>query len=96
MFLIREIFGWLLVLAGLYVFYIALQLLLRDGPFILEAPIVVAIGFFVFRGGLQLIKIAVAGRVCLNAQAATLNQQDGNQRVVSGTRKKLDTVGPAR
>jgi hypothetical protein len=72
MYWIREIVGWLLVLAGLYVFYVAMQLLLRDGPFILEAPMFVAIGFFVFRGGLQLIKLSVAGRVCLDAQKATL------------------------
>jgi hypothetical protein len=87
MFWIREILGWLLVLAGLYVFYIAMQLLLRDGPFILESPLFVAIGFFVFRGGLQLIKMSVAGRVCLDAQKAALD----TQRAASiNPRRKLD------
>jgi hypothetical protein len=72
----RELLGWVLVLAGLYVFYVAMQLLLRDtGPFILEGPVFVAIGFFVFRGGLQLIKVGVAARVCLDAQKNALQQE---------------------
>jgi hypothetical protein len=92
MFWIREILGWLLVLAGLYVFYIAMQLLLRDGPFILEAPMFVAIGFFVFRGGLQVLKVAVAGRVCLQAQKAALAPPEPRRPGIAGPRRKLDLV----
>jgi hypothetical protein len=92
MFWIREILGWLLVLAGLYVFYIAMQLLLRDGPFILEAPLFVAIGFFVFRGGLQLIKMSVAGRVCLDAQKAAL--ETGRNQLPAGMPRRGQTRQP--
>jgi hypothetical protein len=87
---IREILGWLLVLAGLYVFYVAMQLLLRDGPFLLESPMFVAIGFFVLRGGLQLIKMSVAGRVCLEAQRAALAPPDARRAAGISPRRKLE------
>jgi hypothetical protein len=86
MYWIREMIGWLLVLAGLYVFYVAMQLLLRDGPFILEAPMFVAIGFFVFRGGLQLIKMSVASRVCLDAQKTTVASRERRSEPASRQR----------
>jgi hypothetical protein len=87
---IREIAGWLLVLAGLYVFYVAMQLLLRDGPFLLESPMFVAIGFFVLRGGLQLIKMSVAGRVCLDAQKAALVQPEARRSGGANLRRSLE------
>jgi hypothetical protein len=37
----------------------------------------VAIGFFVFHGGLQLIKMAVAARVCLDAEKAAVASRQG-------------------
>jgi hypothetical protein len=77
MFWIREILGWLLIALGLYVFWIAMQMLLREGPFILEAPGFIAIGFIVFRGGLHLVKVAMASRVCLAAQQAALARDLG-------------------
>jgi len=69
-FWVREILGWLLMVLGLYVFYVAMQMLLREGPLILEAPGFIAIGFIVFRGGLHVLKVSVASRVCLEAQKA--------------------------
>src|SRR5205807_2493047 len=57
MYWLREMTGWFLLAVGLMTFYIAMTLLLRDGPFLLEAPCFIAIGFFVFRGGLQLMKL---------------------------------------
>jgi hypothetical protein len=86
---IRELVGWLLVLAGLYVFYVAMQLLLRDGPFLLEAPIFVAIGFLILRAGLQLIKISVAGRICLDAQKAALAQPESRRIASAPSRLRL-------
>jgi hypothetical protein len=65
---IRELLGWALMAVGLFVFYITLRALLQDGPYILESPVMAAIGFVVFRGGLQVLKVSLAGRVC--AQAA--------------------------
>jgi hypothetical protein len=65
----RELLGWVLIALGLYVFYIAMQLLLREGPYLLEVPAFIAIGWIVFRGGLHLLKVTVAARVCLEAQS---------------------------
>ena len=64
----RELMGWLLVLIGLYLFVICLALLLSPEPSILEAPVVSVIGIVVFRGGIHLLKVAVAARVCMQTQ----------------------------
>ena len=73
-FWVREILGWLLVILGLYLFMVSLAILLSPAPparepRILEAPAVVLIGIIVFRGGIHLLKVAVAARVCMQAQA---------------------------
>jgi vacuolar-type H+-ATPase subunit I/STV1 len=73
-FWVREILGWLLVILGIYVFMVALAILLNPPPparepRILEAPAVVLIGFIIFRGGIHLLKVAVAARVAMQAQA---------------------------
>jgi len=65
---VREILGWLLVLLGLYVFAVTLAILLSDRPSILEAPAIVVVGIVIFRGGIHLLKVAVAARVCMQAQ----------------------------
>lgn len=70
-FWIREIAGWCLILLGLYIFLVVFANLLAPPPSqprIFEAPIVVVIGVVVFRGGIHLLKVAVAARVCLQAQ----------------------------
>jgi uncharacterized membrane protein len=69
-FWIREIMGWLLVLAGLLLFYICVAILLARGrePLIFEATIINVIGIFVFRGGIHLLKVAVAARVAMQTQ----------------------------
>jgi hypothetical protein len=68
-FWVREVAGWVLVLLGLFVFYICLAVLLTDGPLILESIPLMVIGIVVFRSGIHLLKVAVAARVCLQAQA---------------------------
>jgi hypothetical protein len=75
-FWIREIMGWLLVIVGVYVLLVALAILLSkpppsgvSQPGLLEAPAIVVIGVVVFRGGIHLLKVAVAARVCMTAQA---------------------------
>lgn len=67
MYWIREIAGWLLVALGLFVLYVCFVLLVTHHA-ILEAIFLTVIGVIVFRGGLHLIKVAVAGRVCREAQ----------------------------
>ncbi len=67
-FWIREIMGWLLVLVGLLLFYICVAILL--GPHdIVEAMSISVLGIFVFRGGIHLLKVAVAARIAMQAHA---------------------------
>ncbi len=67
-FWIREIMGWLLVLAGLLLFYICLAILLGPHHEIVEATILSMLGIFVFRGGIHLLKVAVAARIAMQTQ----------------------------
>jgi len=71
----RELMGWLLVLAGLYLFFVCLALLLGPEPSILEAPVVSLIGIVVFRGGIHLLKVAVAARVCMQTQKEIVKRE---------------------
>jgi hypothetical protein len=79
----RELAGWVLVLLGLYVFLICLDILLNrvgpsgPAPLLLESGPLTVIGIIVFRGGIHLLKVAVAARVCLHAQAEIRNQESG-------------------
>src|SRR5437879_5533061 len=68
-FWLRELAGWTLILLGLWVFYLTLDVLYRPAPYLLQAIFMTVIGVLVFRGGVQMLKLAVAGRVCLRAQA---------------------------
>jgi hypothetical protein len=68
-FWIREIMGWLLVLAGLYLFVVCLAILLVPDARIFEAMILSLLGIFVFRGGIHLLKVAVAARIAMQTQA---------------------------
>jgi hypothetical protein len=70
-FWVREVAGWLLVCLGLFLFYSCFALLMTDRPRIFEAGPLTFIGFVVFRGGIHLLKVAVAARVCLLAQPQT-------------------------
>jgi hypothetical protein len=72
-FWVREVAGWLLVALGLYVFYICFALLW--GGRILEAGPLTIVGVVIFRGGIHLLKVAVAARVCLHAEAAVAAQE---------------------
>ena len=68
----RELAGWALVLLGLFVFYLCLALLLSER--ILEAGPLTFIGFIIFRGGIHLLKVAVAARVCWQAHEEIRDQ----------------------
>ena len=69
-FWIREAAGWLLIALGLYVFFTCYVILVNQGPHLLEAGPLTFIGFILFRGGIHLLKVATAARICLHAQAA--------------------------
>jgi hypothetical protein len=57
---VREIAGWLLILVGLYAFYEMYDFLLRKRIF--EAMPLAFVGFVIFRGGIHLLKVAVAAQ----------------------------------
>jgi hypothetical protein len=61
-----EIGGWLLVAVSLYLF-LEVYVLLQDTKYFQTAPIVL-MAIFIFRGGIQLLKVAVAARICVQAQ----------------------------
>jgi hypothetical protein len=63
----RELAGWLLVGIGLIVFYLCFDLLVNNHAILQTGPLLV-IGIIVFRGGIHLLKVAVAARICQQAQ----------------------------
>jgi hypothetical protein len=75
-FWIRELAGWLLIGLGLYVFFVCYVILVSQGPHLLEAGPLAFIGFIIFRGGIHLLKVATAARICLHAQAEILRRQN--------------------
>lgn len=56
----REVAGWGLILIGLYLFWQTYDLLL--GKRIFEAGPMAFVGFIVFRGGIHVLKVAVAAQ----------------------------------
>jgi len=67
MFYVREVVGWVLLVLGLWLFYqsyvfLMNRLIVQSGPTVL-------MGIVVFRGGIHLLKVAVAARVCQRAPA---------------------------
>jgi hypothetical protein len=62
----RELSGWLLLALGLACFVIVWQFC--KSRWLLEAIPMTFIGMIVFWGGIQLLKVAMAGRICQQAQ----------------------------
>ena len=56
----REIVGWCLVLVSLTIFWRCFQFLNR--AYVIEGFVAAIVGVMLFRGGLQLVKVAVAAR----------------------------------
>lgn len=60
----REIAGWALILAGIFLFWRVYDMLLDRRVF--EAAPLTFIGFIVFRGGIHILKVAVAAQAARN------------------------------
>jgi membrane-bound ClpP family serine protease len=82
----REVAGWVLILGGLLAFFNAYSLLLNKRIF--EATPMVFIGFIVFRGGIHVLKVAVA------AQAARNLPETTQPTKMRGPRATARPVGP--
>jgi hypothetical protein len=72
----RELAGWLLLGLSLYVFYRSYAFLTDENHHVLEGGTLTVIGLFLFRGGIQLLRVAVAAQVCAEAQQR-LERHDG-------------------
>ena len=92
----REVAGWALILGGLYAFVQAYDLLLSKRIF--EATPMVFIGFIVFRGGIHVLKVAVAAQAALTqtdaAQPAARKIGRPAARGVGPTPNKAVMPGP--
>ena len=85
-FLGRELMGWLLVFIGLGIFYLVIALMLNAGAeFIFEGPVLAMVGIIVFRGGIHLLKVAVAARIAMQAQVDVQKAPAPTQRQVKKT-----------
>ena len=69
-YLLREIFGWVLTLIGLFFCASSLYFLLEPRHKIIEGGIAATIGLVIFRAGIGLQKSAVAARVILGERQA--------------------------
>jgi hypothetical protein len=68
MFWIREVVGWALLALGLFIFGYCYFGLIQNGRILLTGPVVL-MGIFVFRGGIHLLKVAVAARLAQMPEA---------------------------
>jgi hypothetical protein len=74
-FWIRELAGWLLIALGLFIFYVCYVWLRSHN--LVEAGPLSFIGFIVFRGGIHLLKVAVAARVCTETRDRVSGERPG-------------------
>jgi xanthine/uracil permease len=62
----RELGGWLLIAAGLLCFLVVWQFCKKH--YVVEAWPIALIGIVIFWGGIHLLKVAIAARICQQAQ----------------------------
>ena len=74
-FWVREVAGWVLVLLGVAAFGLSIRFLTQH--YWIEAGLPSLIGIFLFRGGIHLLKVAVAARICLQAEEKLRPERPG-------------------
>jgi hypothetical protein len=62
----RELSGWLLIGLSMLGFLLVYELCM--GHFLTEMWVIAVISIVVFWGGIQLLKVAIAARICQQAQ----------------------------
>lgn len=60
---LREIAGWILILLGLYGYWIALAFLAAQPARLIEGGTMAAVSTMLFRGGLLLVRVVTAARI---------------------------------
>ncbi len=80
-FWLREVAGWLMVALGIFGFYVCFVLILYRQ--ILEAGSATFISVVLFRGGIHLLKVAVAARICMQAQEKVGDPQPATSRAAA-------------
>jgi hypothetical protein len=83
----REIVGWALMALGVYVFFRAFLLLTAGNQFMLEGGTLTIIGAVLFRGGIHLLKIAIAARICMAVPAD--EKSPAARTAVHGVRREI-------
>lgn len=66
-FIIRETAGWLLIVTALYLIQLALRQYIPRHD-VVEAGLTVMAAMFVFKGGVHLIRVATAARICMHTR----------------------------
>jgi hypothetical protein len=91
MFYVREVTGWVLMVLGLWLFYQSYVFVINRN-YIGSGPTVL-MGIVVFRGGIHLLKVAVAARVC---QQAPIESRPTIGRAHPIRPQRVATVVPGR
>lgn len=90
----REIAGWILLGFGMFGFYACFVWLM--GGHIIEAGMMTFISFIIFRGGVHLLKVSLAARICSQMPEASTRDRPREGRPTSGDRgKKTAASEPA-
>ena len=84
-FLSREFAGWMLLILSLFIFYRCYLLLTTTHSYV-EGGALTLIGIVLFRGGIHLLKIAIAARICLETQERLEGHYD--DRLTEAARRK--------
>jgi hypothetical protein len=87
----REIGGWVLVGLGLLAFSLCTLLLFSHN--VIEAGPMLVIGIFIYRGGIHLLKVAVAARVCMEAREQASLRPPSSGKTQLGPRTLRPTLG---
>jgi hypothetical protein len=94
----REMAGWALVMLGLFAFYKCYGLLTAEDHRLIEGSALTIVGIVIFRGGIHLLKVAVAAQVCAEADQR-MGSTDGRKqplalpnRALAGRREGIRTT----